>query len=116
VGAADGIPAADPLYAQYAEVAMDWAITRLPGCTPFVIPADRWVRVQLWLRRADGMGEVRYWLDGEEVARCRNPMLGSTTTTLPLDLQVGIVWTQAVAGPLTMYLDDLAAANGFIDP
>jgi hypothetical protein len=55
-------------------------------------------------------------LDGEEVARCRNPMLGSTTTTLPLDLQVGIVWTQAVAGPLTMYLDDLAAANGFIDP
>jgi hypothetical protein len=116
VGAADGIPAGDPLYAQYAEVAMDWAITRLPGCTPFVIPADRWVRIQLWLRRADGMGEVRYWLDGEEVARCRDPMLGSTTTTLPLDLQVGIVWTQAVAGPLTMYLDDLAAANGFIDP
>jgi hypothetical protein len=106
----------NPLAAQYSVAAADYAITRLPGCAPFLLPADRWFTVQVWYHHANGIGTMRWWLDGEPVAACSSSLLGTGDLARTLEMWLGITYTQgASAFPLVLYVDDVQAANGFID-
>jgi hypothetical protein len=106
----------DPLASQYSVAAADYAITRLPGCTPFLLPADRWFTVQVWYHHANGIGTMRWWVDGEPVAACSSSLLGTGDLARTLEMWLGITYTQgASAFPLVLYVDDVQAANGFID-
>jgi hypothetical protein len=106
----------NPLASQYSVAAADYAITRLPGCTPFLLPADRWFTVQVWYHHANGIGTMRWWVDGEPVAACSSSLLGTGDLARTLEMWLGITYTQgASAFPLVLYVDDVQAANGFID-
>jgi hypothetical protein len=111
----DGGPAGAPP-TQLSVAAADWGIERLPGCAPFALPANRWFTVQLWYRHAGGVGAMRWWLDGQPVASCSSPILGTADPTRTLELWLGITYAQATQFPLVVYVDDVQAADGYIKP
>ena len=111
----DGGPTGAPP-TQLSVAAADWGIERLPGCAPFALPANRWFTVQLWYRHAGGVGAMRWWLDGQPVASCSSPILGTADPTRTLELWLGITYAQATQFPLVVYVDDVQAADGYIKP
>ena len=101
---------------RYSVAAADWGIARLPGCAPFALPADRWFTVQLWYRHTGGAGTMRWWVDGQPVATCSSPILGTGDPARTLELWLGITYAQATRFPLVLYVDDVQAADGYIKP
>lgn len=104
-----------PLASRYAQTPMDWGIQRLNGCAPYLLPADRWMDVQVFLQRRNGIGYMKTWLNGQLVSSCNNAMLGTSSTSDALSMWLGVTYTQHVRGAVSVFVDNIKAADGFID-
>lgn len=105
----------NPLASRHGQSAMDWGIVRLPGCPAYLLPANRWFDIQIWMQRRNGIGYMKVWLDGVLVGSCSDKMLGSSTSTDVLSMWLGIAYTQHIKGAISVFVDKVRAADGFID-
>jgi hypothetical protein len=95
------------------------------GVAP-TITADAWHEIQVYEYRDPGasVGYTKVWFDGKLIASSsdvlalgNNGLLGDNDPTLNRGAQFGLVYSQnAFSYPLVIYLDDVAVANGYIDP
>jgi hypothetical protein len=101
------------------------AITAFGDATIFLVPgsetqvglvADQWMEIQTWYQRRNGTGHVKLWLDGRLMIDAADSRLGTDDPNVEYRMYVGIVYTQATSGSHVMFIDDVAAADGFIDP
>ena len=89
------------------------------GDTSYRLEPDVWVEVQTWYRYVNGVGSVKLWLDGSRAISTSSSALGelfgSGDLTAQYEPRIGIVYRQATAGDLTVYLDDTALADGYVE-
>ena len=73
-----------------------------------------WAEVQVWYKRSAGTTLFKTWFNGKLVLEGSNPDLGGDLGSENFAWFLGIAYTQGAAGPLVLYLDDVATANGYI--
>jgi hypothetical protein len=78
--------------------------------------ATGWVEMQYWYTRKAGTGRSRGWFDGKLAFDVTDTRLGGDVATSPETIRLGIVYQQSLGGSSVVYLDDVAIANGFVDP
>lgn len=84
--------------------------------TGVVMLADQWYEVQTWYQRSNGLGRVKLWINGKREMDISSATLGNDGAAELLLFWLGIGYTQGGTGPMIFYVDDAAAANGYIDP
>ena len=91
-----------------------------PSWPEFVMQADTWVEFETWFYRdtITGRGHIRLWINGKLEVEASDTSLGTNSSTDKLMWAFGGAWqrSQTKGDPMRMYIDDPAAANGFIDP
>ena len=82
--------------------------------------ADTWVEFDTWFYRdtITGRGHIRLWINGKLEVEASDTSLGTNSSTDKLMWAFGGAWqrSQTKGDLMRMYIDDPAAANGFIDP
>ena len=95
----------------------DYGLTELPGTfTQGIVRPGQWHEIQVWYRRSGGRGHVRLWVDGKKQIDTSDPLFGTDDTSAQMSYRIGIAYTQGNSGPVTTYVDDAAAANGYLEP
>jgi hypothetical protein len=74
-----------------------------------------WAEIEVWYKRANGITQYKSWFNGRLSAQGSTPDMGSDRVDGAYTWYIGIVWQQGTTGPLTLYIDDVASANGFIN-
>jgi hypothetical protein len=74
-----------------------------------------WHEIQTWQRRTGGIGYAKLWVDGKLITSDINAVMGSDNASAAYWVAIGMAYSNA-HGPLTVYMDNAAIANGYIDP
>ncbi len=90
-----------------------------PWNTNVVVQANRWYEIETWYKRdstiAKGRGKM--WIDGRLVADTGwVGGMGGEDPTVVQTYNTGAAYAEQISGTVTVYLDDVAAADGFIEP
>ena len=96
---------------------IDNGIYEIPGGVTSTQPGDGvWLEIQLWYKRSNGMGRSKMWLNGKQVFDVSNAGMGNDNTVNPFKAYFGAVYVESPNGAVSVYIDNVAAANGYIDP
>jgi hypothetical protein len=85
------------------------------GHTQFVLAANQWNEFQVWYKRAGGTGTARLWINGKQKFSSTSASFGSDGAADNYAMQVCIPFAQ-ITGGVDMWVDDVAAADGYIKP
>jgi hypothetical protein len=103
----------DGEYRMYA----DPNVTKLPGtATPVVFQPLQWYEIETWFHRSGGLGYVKVWINGRLLMNTSSSIMGSDLASDKYIWRFGIDYQQGNTGQTVMYLDDAAAADGFLEP
>jgi hypothetical protein len=92
---------------------------RADGSTGVIFQPNKWYEMETYYKRdaVNNLGQIKLWVDGQLVCSSSpDPLLGSSLSTSVMDFWVGGVYTQGISSPITVYVDDVSAANTFINP
>jgi hypothetical protein len=96
---------------------IDANVRAVPGSyTPVVLKPGVWHEVQVWYKRINGRGYTKLWVDGVKYLETSDAALGSDGAADNQSFRIGVPWTQHASGPVTVFVDDAASANGYIEP
>lgn len=96
---------------------VDYGIKTFPGyVTSSTLGDGVWLEIQTWNARSNGTGRARMWINGKQVFDVSDVDLGSSVATDRYIAHLGLAYVEAQTGPVSVYLDNVAGANGYIDP
>jgi len=94
----------------------DDGIFVLPGGhTKAVLTAGVWMEIETWYKRTTGVGHAKLWVNGRLKVDTTSAVFGSDNATDALTMYIGLVYAQALTGQVAVWVDDAAAADGFLE-
>lgn len=94
---------------------IDNGILTIAGGATNRLLADNWVEFQLWQRRANGTGQARGWVNGKPIFNVTNMAMGTDVASAMYRAYFGAAYVESPNGPVVVYVDNVAGANGYID-
>jgi hypothetical protein len=95
----------------------DNGVVTIPGGATSHQPGDgKWVEIQLWYKRVGGQGRSRMWVDGKQVFDATSALQGNDDVAAVFRAYFGGLYNESPNGTVSAFVDNVKAANGFIDP
>ena len=96
---------------------IDNGVLTIPGgATSYTLGDGVWLELQVWYRRSGGMGRTRMWVNGRQLLDVTSLAMGNDDPAAIYRAYFGGAYVELPSGTSVVYVDNVAAANGFIDP